>query len=148
MGPDGAIGPRSGPDQGRGAMAACALTARPTSQANPAVHYDWWLGLLVCSRPGFGCSVGPRRAPLAQSGPDRAPIRDDRADGCKHLKRHPTQNRLCTMIAGLDWWFACGRASVAASGPDDAVGPRWGPMAQSGPDRAPIRDGARWLHVP
>ena len=36
-------------------------------QANPAVRYDWWLGLMVCSRPGFGCSVGPRwrcRAPI------------------------------------------------------------------------------------
>ena len=55
-GPDGAIGPRSRPD-------GCTLAAKAASKAKPAVHYDWWLGLLP----------GPGRTPLAAWGPDRGP---------------------------------------------------------------------------
>ena len=106
-GPDRSPMAQSGPDRApirddRGPMAACAVTARPTSQANPAVRYDWWLGLVVCSR-------------AAVWGPDRGPTA---------LKQHLKQSRRRAVTGGLDWWFAPrpGRASIAASGADCASG--------------------------
>ena len=108
-------------------MAACALTARPTSQANPAVHYDWWLGLRVCSRPGFGCSVGPRWRCRDRIGPrwrNRAPIgpRSGMIGPMAACALTPKATSYAKPAVHYDWWLGLvvcrGRSVGPRSGPD------------------------------
>ena len=83
IGPDCAVGPRSGPDS-VGPRQLYHKLAWPSfaGYKKPALSYNMWLGLVAARLP-VGARLrrqapiapsGPDRAPIAPSGPDRAPI--------------------------------------------------------------------------